>query len=705
MNDSNDIKSLKNDIEALQKELNKMQLVESFKALQEREDRIIELFEDQEELREEIKSLQLQKLTITDKIRDYEKIVNKAIADREKVIVKLQKRVTVLEQSLLHYVTKRLKMGLKSPLTLPLEIVRSSRAVVGAFVRKVTRKKKKYNLRKVPINLNVKPKSLLETIETNKYDKEINDLLLMGLFNSPKNLKDLRVASILDEFSYESFKYDSELITFAPHNWYEVLKTKLPHLLLVESAWKGNSGSWQYKIAKYNIEQGNELDELLAWCKEHNIPTVFWNKEDPIHFDKFIDTASKFDIIFTSDENCVDKYQDVVGHNRVYPLPFAAQPRLHNPVKIKGYKDHNVCFAGSYYANRHESRKLEQEMLLDVAKDYGLVIYDRNYSSNSKNEHMKFPDRFQTSIRGSLPYDELVRAYKEYKVFLNVNSVRDSKTMFSRRVFELLASGTSVVSTKSEGVSHLFSDVVYVVESEEETRTAIGNILDDSSKNGIINEWNGIRKVFSEHTYAHRLQTIAQKSGFDIKTPNDVTVTVIGYANTEDDASAVISSFTKQNYKNKKLVLIVNEGIEIDSNVPYLVISDNTNEALNIESTLVERDISYDYIGIMDGKAYYGDYFLTDIVHAFLYTDADVIGKSLDETKENVYVTDLKPSSYIVKSKVFKEHNIKLTELISDHNILSDHLPFGLRLYSVNKYNFSSNVNGLSDTEIKQLTI
>lgn len=57
-------------------------------------------------------------------------------------------------------------------------------------------------------------------------------------------------------------------------------------------------GAWQYKIAKYNNQDKSELRELINWCRENKIPTIFWNKEDPIHFEKFIETASMFDHIF-----------------------------------------------------------------------------------------------------------------------------------------------------------------------------------------------------------------------------------------------------------------------------------------------------------------------------------------------------------------------------------------------------------------------
>ncbi|NGY93842.1 hypothetical protein F3K44_31175 [Bacillus megaterium] len=42
------------------------------------------------------------------------------------------------------------------------------------------------------------------------------------------------------------------LLTFTTENWKEILIENTPDLLFVESAWRGNFGAWEYKIAKYN---------------------------------------------------------------------------------------------------------------------------------------------------------------------------------------------------------------------------------------------------------------------------------------------------------------------------------------------------------------------------------------------------------------------------------------------------------------------
>src|SRR5215217_3450069 len=66
-----------------------------------------------------------------------------------------------------------------------------------------------------------------------------------------------------------------------------------------------------------------------------------------------LDTARLFDHVFTVDANRIDDYRRDLGHNRIGLLPFAAQPRVHNPV-LRGHgRKHDVAFAGTYFVNKH----------------------------------------------------------------------------------------------------------------------------------------------------------------------------------------------------------------------------------------------------------------------------------------------------------------------------------------------------------------
>lgn len=124
---------------------------------------------------------------------------------------------------------------------------------------------------------------------------------------SVKTSEELNMAVIFDEFTMTCYQKESNVITFTPDNFEEVLEANIPDLLFVESAWKGNGGSWEFKIAKYANQDKTPLIKLIEWCQRNEVPTIFWNKEDPIHYEKFIETAVLFDYIYTTDINMIEQ--------------------------------------------------------------------------------------------------------------------------------------------------------------------------------------------------------------------------------------------------------------------------------------------------------------------------------------------------------------------------------------------------------------
>ncbi|MDD4868785.1 MAG: methyltransferase domain-containing protein, partial [Mycobacterium sp.] len=262
------------------------------------------------------------------------------------------------------------------------------------------------------------------------------------------------LATIMDEFTAACFKPEARLLAVTPDNWRSVLEQERPNALFVESAWQGNAGAWASQLTRAQHIPNGPLLALVDWCKSNHIPTVFWNKEDPPNFEHFIHAAKHFEHIFTTDEDCIPRYRAQVPHTHVYALPFAAQPAVHNPVGSRAPRYGRLCFAGTYYNKRHADRRKDVELLLGPALTRGLSIFDR-MADYTKSDNYHFPPEYRPAICGALPYAEMLDAYKRFDVFLNVNSVTESPTMFSRRVFELLACGTPVISTYALGIERL----------------------------------------------------------------------------------------------------------------------------------------------------------------------------------------------------------------------------------------------------------
>ena len=136
-----------------------------------------------------------------------------------------------------------------------------------------------------------------------------------------KSFGSIRAAVILDDFSLLAWGCEFDTVAVTPESWRETVDSGID-LLLVESAWNANGGAWQYQLTGPSAPSA-ALQELTAYCRERQIPTIFWNKEDPPHFEDFLETAQLFDVVFTTDANKgnLKKISDEVGGIKSYVLP------------------------------------------------------------------------------------------------------------------------------------------------------------------------------------------------------------------------------------------------------------------------------------------------------------------------------------------------------------------------------------------------
>ena len=446
---------------------------------------------------------------------------------------------------------------------------------------------------------------------------------------------ELRIALVADEFSWWAWQFEADVYTFTPASWQAALEEQPPHLLLVDSAWRGPGESWRNQVRDLGVPVAGAaprvLPAVVAWCRRRGVPTVFYNKEDPSNFEVFLETAKLFDFVFTSDANRLEAYRRRLGHDRVFALPFAAQPRLHNPV-LSAERIGNVCFAGTWYAHRHLGRHDAGDAILRPALDFGLHILDR--MSGSADPDYQWPEAYGPALRGGVPYAEMLDAYKRYKVFLNVNSVANSPTMFSRRVFELLACGTPVVGSYSEGIAELLgADLVLMSQDEATTRRHLERLLGDDDYRERL-ALRGQRTVFAEHTYAHRLETLLRVIGMDVPPLTLPGIAFLAPVSAADGLPAVADNYRRQAYDRKSLVVCAESAAVaakadavLGAEPGVTVVRDEGGAWGRLAHAAVRRCES-DYVAVMRPGDYYGPHYLTDYAHATLYVHDAAIGKA-----------------------------------------------------------------------------
>lgn len=439
-----------------------------------------------------------------------------------------------------------------------------------------------------------------------------------------KYIDEIKVAFISDQFTYDSFKYEFEIIELSPDNWLNKFEEEKPDLFFCESTWhgyfNGENGVWAGKIEKINGECENReiLFEILNYCKANNIPTIFWNKEDPVYYNQegrfFTDTASKFDYIFTSAEEVVDEYKKDYNRDNVHTLMFAGQPMLFNPINNSNERESNVIFAGSYYKD-HEERAKIMDLIFDkiIEQDIELKIYDRTYYQDIP--HIGYPEKYKKYTLPPIDYKDTSEIYKKSKWAININTITQSDTMFARRVFELALSNTNIISNYSKGMRNIFKNNLFIIEEDE---------FPDLNENYEDKRLDNLYTVLKYHTYYERWKYILDTINFPYKEKtNDIEI--IFKVNGEDISDAE-NKFNKINYPQKKLVLISDNDLKTE----YETYSD-INAALG--------DIKSEYYIIANDSL--DDDFIEKAMLHYKYLDKNYGIKSgvnkftLDTTSEN----------------------------------------------------------------------
>ena len=522
------------------------------------------------------------------------------------------------------------------------------------------------------------------------------------------------VAAVLDTFSDYCLRYELDLVRLTPNHWRREIEAVAPAFLLVESAWAGNGGRWRNLVVHNDTLVRNPLRDLVTYCRANGIRTVFWNKEDPPNFDFYIAAAKQFDIVFTSDVDCVPRYRNACGHDRVHVMPFAAQPKIHNPCRDRTWPRYPVCFAGSWRGDAYEKRNESISGLLDPALEFGLHIMDRNLRRTDTRPYFRFPDRYREAIKGSLTYEEMLTAYRCYDVMLNANTVTESPTMFSRRVFESLACATPVVSLESIGIRAMLGEHVRVARTPEETAAYLRTLLGDDEAR--VREGHlAYRFVHENHTYRHRVESVFREAGLAPVSRSRSTVSVIALLRDIRRLENVLGEFARQSYREKNLLVFV-AGNDIDIDEVELRLR-GIDDAASFDGrgfgtfgrafNQAMDEVSGTYIAVFDDSDSYGECYISDMMLAADFSSAEVLGKGSyyshdpshdtlvleNEGMDHRFVDSIAMATIVAVRDALCEIGLGAGASGLDASLLARVSRQGYRIYSADRFNYL-NVSG-----------
>jgi hypothetical protein len=122
-------------------------------------------------------------------------------------------------------------------------------------------------------------------------------------------------------------------------------------------------------------------------------------------------------------------------------------------------------------------------------------------------------------------------------------------------------------------------------------------------------KWAALRALLAEHTYGYRVSQILAAVGIDDPRPHPL-VSVLAVAGSDDERCAVDETIARQTYGRLEPVVVDADG-----------------GALGGCLGSARERATGDLVAVLDPASRYGPDYLTDLVNAFAYTDAEAVGK------------------------------------------------------------------------------
>lgn len=458
-----------------------------------------------------------------------------------------------------------------------------------------------------------------------------------------------KIGIIADEFLFRSYVDAAEFQYITPENYkYDV------DYLFVATAWKGLNGEWKGLGSIQKADVRNKLYNIIDYYRNLGKKVIFYSKEDPSNYYVFLDIAKKCDCIFTTAEECVKHYKEDTGIENVNVLDFAINPVQFNPIGSQMYNFDEVLFAGTWWNKKYPERKEDMEIIFQsvIKANKGLKLIDRNYSMG--NPDYFYPEKYLRFVSPELSHATLQKVHKMYSWSININSIKNSKTMFASRVYELQALGNLIISNHSEGMEQKFPDVII----EDGCGKATDALLQYSDEKIYEKKMNGVRRVMTGETVYDRIN-------FIMKCLNEKVVEykkIVGIIIPDDNFEKLCIMAENQTYQNKVII---------------------PQKELN-----EEMFCRCDMIAFFDSQSEYSEFYLEDMVNAFKYTDCDFVTKKayfendkLIEGVEHNYVNEYDEIGRTVfwRSSYSFGELFKVTEHASKRGYSIDH--FNYRKY------------------------
>jgi hypothetical protein len=365
-----------------------------------------------------------------------------------------------------------------------------------------------------------------------------------------------------------------------------------------------------------------------------------------------------------------------------------------------------------------ETARALTSVVIRAVKSVGSAEFDI-WRIDASSASGGLPPALDQHVAGRRPYEQVARVLPHYAVLLESDHPNAQSV---RHVLEAGAAQTAVVALP-ELAGELPPEVAAHVAVGADVKSLRSEIL-ARLRHRELRDREAVklhRSVLDGHTYANRVDTILDRSGLARPRATGAVSAVVP-TNRIHEIGNILENVGRQAYPRVELVLVLH-GVE----VPHAEIRSRAIDSGVIDLTIIEADGSWtlgeclnhgvaaaagSYVAKMDDDNFYGRHYLTDLVRAFDYTDAGIVGKlahyvwlrSTDAvvlrfpTAEHTFQRLVQGGSILFKQEVVRELRFSDLPRGVDTDILDRALAAGVKTYSADRFNFASVRGGDRDT-------
>jgi hypothetical protein len=286
--------------------------------------------------------------------------------------------------------------------------------------------------------------------------------------------------------------------------------------------------------------------------------------------------------------------------------------------------------------------------------------------------------------------------------------------MCARRIFEITASGTPVVTTPSAATGEFFPpDEVFSVTSREEAASTIRALVGSKELRDRATHL-GQRRIWREHSYGSRAQQVLHDAGLAASAVvSRPSVTALVSTNRPRQLDHVLRTVAAQAGVEVQLALLTH-GFEVDDEAglrlrakeagvdDLVVLHAPSDVPLGACLNLLVDAADGDVVAKMDDDDLYGHQYLSDQLYAMDFSGAEVVGKQAhymyleaqDATvlrfaeREHRYTDFVMGPTIVARRDVVQAVRFPALAKGEDTALLAGVLDGGARVYSADRFNF-----------------